>query len=175
MKDPYIEVWAEDEFHFQRASSLIRTWAPKGEQPRVLSAATREKIGFFGAVNLKSGQLLTQEEDSVFNTETFRDFLSYLTNSIGSHILLILDRASYHRAKDLKPFLQKHRTHLTLAFLPSYSPELNPIERVWRITRRKVTHNRYFPKIEDLQEALINQFAQWNYPNETLKVLCANI
>jgi len=117
---------------------------------------------------------LTQE-DSVFNTETFRDFLSYLINFTGRPILLILDRASYHRAKDLKPFLQKHQAYLTLAFLPSYSPELNPIERVWRITRRKVTHNRYFPKIEDLQEALINQFVQWSHPDETLKVLCASI
>jgi len=46
---------------------------------------------------------------------------------------------------------------------------------VWRITRRKVTHNRYFPSIESLQEALVNQFAQWEHPNEVLKVLCANI
>lgn len=174
MKDYNIKVFAEDEVHFQKASSLIRTWAPKGKQPRVLSAATREKIGFFGAVGLRTGQLLTQEAP-VFNTETFRDFLSYLTGSTGRPILLILDRASYHRAKDLNPFLQKHQSHLTLAFLPSYSPELNPIERVWRITRRKVTHNRYFPKIEDLREALANQFAQWSYPNESLKVLCANI
>ena len=174
MKDSYIEVFAEDEVHFQRASSLIRTWAPKGEQPQVLSAATREKIGFFGAVGLKTGQLLTQEAP-IFNTETFHNFLSYLINFTDRPVLLILDRASYHRSKGLKPFLQEHRAHLTLAFLPSYSPELNPIERVWRITRRKVTHNRYFPKIEDLRESLINQFVQWSYPNETLKVLCANI
>jgi transposase len=117
---------------------------------------------------------LTQEA-SVFNTETFRGFLSCLVNSIGKPILLILDRASYHRAKDLKPFLQEHQSRLTLAFLPPYSPELNPIERVWRITRRKVTHNRYFPEIGGLREDLINQFAQWSHPNEALKVLCANI
>jgi len=60
-----------------------------------------------------------------------------------------------------------------LAFL--FSKSYNPIERVWRITRRKVTHNRYFPKIGDLREALMNQFAQWRYPNKALKVLCINI
>lgn len=174
MKDPSIEVWSEDEVHFQRATSLIRTWAPKGKQPRILSPATREKVGFFGAVSLKTGRLSTQEV-YVFNAETFQDFLSYLLNFTDNHILLILDRASYHRAKILQPFLQKHSHHLTLAFLPSYSPELNSIERVWRITRRKVTHNRYFPTIEDLRQSLWNQFIQWSYPNEALKVLCANI
>lgn len=174
MKDPAIEIWAEDEVHFQRTSSLIRTWAPIGEQPRVLSPATKQKIGFFGAISLKTGQLLTQE-DSVFNTETFRNFLFYLVNSTDKCILLILDRASYHRAKRLKPFLEEYRTRLTLVFLPPYSPELNPTERVWRITRRKVTHNRYFPEIKDLRQSLVNQFAQWRQPNETLRVLCANI
>jgi transposase len=117
---------------------------------------------------------LTQEA-SVFNGDTFRNFLSYLINSTNNHILLILDRASYHRAKSLKPFLEQYQSRLTLIFLPPYSPELNSIERVWRITRRKVTHNRYFPTLIDLQTALTNQFIQWSQPNETLKVLCANI
>jgi transposase len=58
---------------------------------------------------------------------------------------------------------------------PPYSPELNPIERVWRVARRTVTHNRYFLSIEELRSALISQFAIWNQPNNILKVLCANI
>ena len=61
MKDPAIQLWCEDEVHFQRHSSLIRMWAPKGQQPRVLSPSVRHKVGFFGALNLKTGVLLTQE------------------------------------------------------------------------------------------------------------------
>ncbi|HIE43261.1 MAG TPA: hypothetical protein EYP78_00495 [Candidatus Omnitrophica bacterium] len=75
-------------------------------------------------------------------------------------ILLILDNARYHRAQDLKPFFAKNQSRIQRAFLPPYSPELNPIERVWRITRRRVIHNRYFPNMENLEEALVNQFAQ---------------
>jgi transposase len=60
-------------------------------------------------------------------------------------------------------------------FLPSYSPELNPIERVWRITRRQITHNRYFESVKELEVALISHFAKWKEPNDTLKVLCAKI
>ena len=73
---------------------------------------------------------------------------------------MILDNARYHRAQDLKPFFAKNQSRIQRAFLPPYSPELNPIERVWRITRRRVIHNRYFPNMENLEEALVNQFAQ---------------
>ena len=68
MQDPTVQLWCEDEVHFQRHSSLVRMWAPKGQQPRVLSPSVRHKVGFFGALNLKTGQLVTQE------ASTFRRF-----------------------------------------------------------------------------------------------------
>jgi len=174
MKDSRIEVWAKDEVHFQRASSLTRTWSPREKQPRILSAYTREKIGFFGAVSLATGQLVTQTA-STFNAESFRHFLYYLLRFAQGPILLILDNAKYHRARDLNPLFAKYQAQLQRAFFPPYSPELNPIERVWRTTRRKVTHNRYFPSIGSLEEALFNQFTQWEHTNGALKVLCATI
>jgi len=75
MKDPNIQLWCEDEAHFQRHSSLIRMWSPKGQQPQVFSASTREKVGFFGALDLKTGRLLT-EEASTFDGETFGYFFA---------------------------------------------------------------------------------------------------
>ncbi|MEW6482554.1 MAG: IS630 family transposase [bacterium] len=159
MKDSGIEVWAEDEVHFQRTSTLIRAWALKGKQPHILSASTKEKIGFFGAVSLKSGQFVTQTAPT-FNSKAFNNFLCHLLGYIHKPTLLILDRASYHRAKSLKPFLAEHQDYLKIVFLPPYSPELNPIERVWKITRRRVIHNRYFPTLKELEETLTAQFAQ---------------
>lgn len=174
MNDPSIQLWCEDEVHFQRHTSLIRMWAPKGQQPRVLSASTREKAGFFGALNLKTGALLTQEA-TTFNGESFGDFLLYLLHRTTGRIYLILDNAKYHRARILKRFFVRNRKRLTPIFLPSYSPELNPIERVWRITRRKVTHNRYFSSRDELTTALNHQFAGWEQPNTPLQILCASI
>ncbi len=174
MNDPTIQLWCEDEVHFQRHSSLIRMWAPKGQQPRVLSPSVRHKVGFFGALNLKTGRLVTQEAP-IFNGETFGDFIRYLLQSTQGKIYLILDNARWHRSKDLQEFFEANQDRLELIFLPAYSPELNPIERVWRVIRRQVTHNRYFLSIEDLRFALITQFTIWNKPNSVLKVLCANI
>jgi len=149
-------------------------WAPKGQQPRVLSASTRQKVGFFGALNLKTGCLLTKEAPT-FNAETFGDFLCYLLQHTQGKLYLILDNASWHKARDLRDFFTVNRDRLVRIFLPPYSPELNPIERVWRITRRQVTHNRYFESIEELEVALTSHFAKWEQPNSALKALCASI
>jgi transposase len=174
MQDPTIQLWCEDEVHFQRHSSLMRMWAPKGQQPHVISPSVRHKVGFFGALNLKNGQLLTQEAPT-FNAQTFGDFIHHLLQFTQGKIFLILDNARWHRSKDLKDFFEANRQRLVFIFLPAYSPELNPIERVWRITRRKVTHNCYFPTIEDLRLALVTQFIKWHIPNSVLKVLCTRI
>lgn len=174
MKDPSIQLWCEDEVHFQRHSTLTRMWSQKGQQPRVLSASTRQKVGYFGALNLKTGCLFTQEA-ATFNAQTFGDFLRHLLQRTRGKFLLILDNAAWHRARDLKDLFFRNRHRLVRIFLPPYSPELNPIERVWRITRRQVTHNRYFESTDQLGTALTSRFGNWEQPNTALKVLCANI
>jgi len=111
------------EAYFQPHSSLIRTWAPKAQQPRVLSASTRQKVSFFGALNLKTGCLLTKET-STFNAQTFGDFLRYLLQHTQGKLYLILDNASWHKARDLRDFFTENQDRLVRIFLPPYSPEL---------------------------------------------------
>ncbi len=174
MTDPTVQLWAGDEVHFQRHSTLTRMWGRRGQQPRVRSASTREKVGFFGAVNVKTGDLITQPA-TTFNAESFKPFLQLLLHQTQGPLSLILDNARWHRAKTLHPFFHQHRHRLVRRWLPPYSPELNPVERVWRLTRRLVTHNRYFTSLDDLEEAVTAQFAHWSAPNQTLHTLCANI
>ena len=152
-------------------------WVPPEEKdPILLHAPTRKSISVFGAVKIDTGRLLTRSYE-VFNTMTFFDFLEYILERTRSSrvIHLILDNSRYHHAKLLKPWLNEHRGDIVLDFLPPYSPELNPIERVWKLTRRLCVHNRYFPELKDLTSAVDNQFKMWNKPNATLKRLCAVI
>ncbi|MDD1778282.1 MAG: IS630 family transposase [Candidatus Helarchaeota archaeon] len=174
MEDPNIQVWCEDEVHFGRYSTLIRTWAPKGKQPQVISASTRQHVGFFGVVNVKSGQLMTRES-KVFNETNFMSFVRYLLSQVKGRIYLVLDNARWHTSKELKSLMSKHRRKFVCVYLPPYSPKLNPIERVWKMIRSKVTHNRYFASVKELANALMTHFLQLMYPNETLKSLFANI
>ena len=58
-------------------------------------------------------------------------------------------------------------------FLPPYSPDLNPIERVWKLRRRLCLHNRYFGFLDGVVAAVEDQFAEWIKPNDSLRRLCA--
>jgi transposase len=174
-RDPRIDLWSLDECHFQQHGSRIRMWVPLEDvDPIQLLAPTRKSISLFGAVNIKRGRLLAQFEKK-FNAMTFQSFLENLLKHGGSRgrlIVVILDNARYHHAILLKPFLKKYRKRLRLEFLPPYSPELNPIERVWKLTRRLCTHNEYFPSLSDLQDVVSERFLIWSKPNEVLRKLC---
>ena len=87
--------------------------------------------------------------------------------------MVILDNARYHHARALQPWLNKYKKSIELMFLPPYSPDLNPIERVWKLTRRLCTHNQYFKDLSALVDAVVPKFDEWAKSNETLRLLCA--
>ena len=169
-----IDLWSLDECHFQQHGSRATMWVPpEDKDPILLLAPTRKSVSLFGAVNLSNGKLVTHFEQK-FNAVTFRDFLSRLLlyRRRARKMVILIDNAKYHHADLLQPFLKRHRDTLALEFLPAYSPELNPIERVWKLTRRLCTHNTYFEKLETLVEAVSRQYITWNGPNDTLFKLC---
>jgi len=88
-------------------------------------------------------------------------------------ILVILDNASWHKKAVRLIRENKDFIGVEFLFLPAYLPELNPIERVWRITRRERTHNRFFEKLKILQTVLTKYFESFRVPDERLKTLCA--
>lgn len=168
-------MWALDECHFQQHGSRCIMWVPPEDKDPILPhAPTRRQMGMFGAVRLSNGQLVTQRQPRL-NAETFLEFLKkLLRHRRRSRIMVIvLDNSRYHHASDLDPWLSRHRETLRLEFLPPYSPELNPIERVWKLTRKLCVHNRYFPTLESLVAAVSHQFNAWAKPNDTLRRLCA--
>ena len=172
-----VDLWCADECHFQQHGSRCTMWIPpENVDPVLLHAPTRKSISVFGAVRIIDGRLVHQLEKT-FNACTFQAFLVQMIRHHHKNrkMIIIVDNARWHHAKYLKPWLQKHRGKLRLDFLPPYSPDLNPIERVWKLTRRLCTHNHYFPVLEELLDAVKNQFHQWQRSNDTLHRLCAII
>lgn len=149
---------------------------PEDKDPLLLMAPTRKSAALFGAVNISTGKLVTQFAPK-FNAVTFQGFLGRLLRHRrrARKMVILLDNARYHHAVVLQPFLRPHRHELALEFLPAYSPELNPIERVWKLTRKLCTHNTYFEKLEALIAAVVTQHTVWNVPNDTLRKLCCII
>ena len=93
--------------------------------------------------------------------------------SPGRRVLAISDNAQYHRSKLHLEWRVQQAPQFALDFLPPYSPDLNPIERVWKLPRRLCLHNRYFGLLDGVVSAVEGQFAEWRKPNDTLRRLCA--
>src|SRR6185436_13798403 len=82
VKDPDVDLWAQDEVHFQQHGSRCRMWiAPETIDPVVLHQPTRKSVGYFGAIRLRDGKLVYRREDHKFNAETFLAFLKQLKQS----------------------------------------------------------------------------------------------
>lgn len=173
-----MEIIYQDEVHFQITTSVTRTWAPIGKQPKIKSKPGKASVPYSGYVSPRTGRLVMTEV-SWFTFETviasIRDYIKKMNTSFKRH-LLIMDNAPWHRkAERLIRELDEYkdiRDVLDIEFLPPYSPDLNPIERVWRITRREKTHNKYFGSKEILKDTLDGFFADFSVSNEKLSSLC---
>lgn len=92
---------------------------------------------------------------------------------------MVLDNAPWHKKAirliwtEELPQYQDIREKMTYLNFPPYSPDLNPIEQVWRITRREMTHNRYYPSKESLETALDEYYSNFKEPNAKLRALCS--
>ena len=89
------------------------------------------------------------------NSITFLSFLSELFNwlSPDKKYILILDNAGWHKTQIVRKFIEK-QPNVKVEYIPPYSPELNPIETNWKVTRNNVTKSQFFQTIEELQDAL---------------------
>ena len=127
-------------------------------------------------MRLRDGKFRFFRETGKFNAMTFFAFLKMLRRAsgrTGRRVVVITDNAKYHHARLHKEWRENHVEDFRLDYLPPYSPELNPIERVWKLTRRQCIHNRYFPALEEVVTTVETQFGYWANGNETLRRLCA--
>lgn len=173
--DERLDLWSLDECHFQQHGTRCRMWIPREDRdPVVLHAPTRKSVALFGAVNLLTGTLVTMFAPQ-FDALTFQAFLRMLLRHrrrSRNQTVIVLDNARYHHAALLAPFLEQRHSFLRLSFLPPYSPDLNPIERVWKHLRKLATHNQYFSSLEELTHAVANEIKRFEKPNPTLVRLC---
>ncbi len=152
-------------------------WIPwEDEDPVLWHYPGRKSVGYFGAVRLRDGLGLFQKEAGMFDGSTFWTFLQSLqltSARAGQRVIAITDNAKYHHAKVHRAWREQQAPGFILDYLPPYSPELNPIERVWKRTRRNCVHNVYFSTLQLLVEKVEEQFSQWSVPNNELSRLCA--
>lgn len=150
--------------------TLRATLGVKGHRPVVGSWDNKAQVYTFAALNVVDASLTTRllDNPSRATQTTGKSKTRRLQEAFAAHlrdiarrypcetcprVVIVIDNAPWHRGALMNAVLAEH-PHLELYRLPSYSPQLNVVERLWKVLRRRATHNRLFDTAEDLKQAL---------------------
>jgi len=161
-----VEVVFIDAVHPEHNSQAAYGWIKRGETRELKTNSGRQRLNLHGAINAETHEVTVIESDTVDSYSTI-NLLTAVENKYpaASSIKVILDNAKYHYSEVVKDYLTKSR--IELVFLPSYSPNLNLIERLRGFFKKKVLHNRYHKDIEAFRQACIKFFRTIDkYANE---------
>ena len=161
---------SQDEARFPMVPTLAATLGVKGHRPTVGTRDCKDLLYVFAVVNLVSAAVhantLESPQDAKEKTgksktrrmqEAFASHLRHVARvyPAGQHrrVALVTDNAPWHRGRPIDAAMAEN-PHLEFKRLPSYSPQLNPVERFWKKLRRRATHNRLFDTLADLKASL---------------------
>ena len=127
----------------------------------IKASAGRNRINVLGAVNAITKEIITFNNTTYINAETIIIFIKQLRNHYGNLPLkIILDSARYQHCHLVEEAARS--LNITLLFLPSYSPNLNIIERLWKFTKKKILYAKYYETAPQFHAAIINFFETVN-------------
>jgi transposase len=152
------EAWrlfSVDEVGFQTEGTLAYSWGLKGEKTEIDNYGRHGRVNLIGAFELGSGQFYGVLTSFRVNAQRFRRFVCHLKREMPTDkLILICDNASFHKAKWVKEWYQQQQAWLHVEFLPGYSPDFNPIERLWRWLKTEYIHNQCWASKKSLKKYL---------------------
>jgi len=166
------ELVSIDEASFQLKTNYKRIWFPKGEKPKGAFFWSNKKLTVFGA--LTSSSEIYYDFFIAQNSFTFCCFLENLFVWLNPNkkYVFILDNAGFHKTDVVRSLLEEHKGWIAVEHIPPYSPELNPIETCWKVTKNAVTKSQYFKTIESMQEALEEFWCKHIFMQKFITYLC---
>jgi transposase len=160
------EIWFGDESGFLADPRPRRTWAPKGSTPTTPTTGLHIRQSVIGAVHPNAGELAALVLQRV-DIEAFQAFLDQLDEQTNHRpIHLVLDNASWHRSKKL----QWHQ--ISPLYLPAYSPDLNPIERLWKVVKDRWFTQWYTDNHLNLENRICTALKDMMEKKQETKSIC---
>jgi transposase len=146
-----------DAVHPTHGVRPVGCWAPKDVNIAVEQTSGRQTVNIHGAINLETGETQMLEALTVDATSTIRLLMALQAMYPRKRIIhLFLDNARYHHAKAVQAWLAQPGCRIKLHFIPAYCPHLNPIERLWGLMHKNVTHNRCHATLANFADAVLN-------------------
>ncbi len=154
-------IFFQDEVGFQTEGTLAYSWGPKGQPIEIKNYGRHGRVNLLGAFELGTGIFYGVVTSFKITAVRFRRFLCHLKHEMRTDkILLICDNASFHKANWLQDWFGHQVAWLRVEFLPAYSPDFNPIERLWRWFKGEFTHNACWPTQAALTRYLVEKLAE---------------
>lgn len=161
-----IRLYFQDEGRFGRINTVQKCWCQKGIIPKVTQQLIREYTYAFSAVCPETGNVCSLIMPHADN-EAMSIFLKVLSEQKqDERIILCMDKAGWHTTKQLEI-----PNNIVLWFLPPYSPELNPVELIWRELRAKYFNNKTFNSMSDVEDLLEFALVDFAKNKEAIKKL----
>lgn len=146
-----------DAVHPVHGAQAVGCWGPKEAKIAVPQTTRRQGLNIHGALDLETGKTMMVEALSVDAASTIRLFILIQAMYPGKRLIhLFLDNARYHHAHLAQDWLAQPNCRIKLHFIPSYCPHLNPIERLWGVMHKNVTHNKCHQSFNDFASTVIN-------------------
>ena len=124
-------------------------WRPTGGRDAVQTGFSKRSVKLLGIMGKDELHVRMAEAT---NSETFKEFMEGIRKS-HPKFYMVLDNASYHKSQTINRYVEGTGGDIELEFLPPYTPQLNPIETVWRDLKKRLA-GRYFRSIEELKTAI---------------------
>lgn len=148
-----------DGVHPQHNTTRSKVWIRKGKEKHIKSNTGRSRINLNGIYNPATQDILVHESKTInaeSTIEFFKQIEDYYEATKIKRIRIIVDNAKYYKNKTVKKYIETSR--IELLFLPPYSPNLNLIERVWKLLRKKVINSHYYDTFDKFRNAVLDFF-----------------
>lgn len=156
-KNPEDKIYFVDAVHPIHNSLESYGWIKKGTVKKLTANTGRKRLNLNGALNLEDMEVTILSEETI-NADAMINMVAEIeSKQPEGDIYLIMDNARYNRAIKLREYTEE-RKRIKLKFLPSYSPNLNIIERLWLLFKKKTLRNKYYPDFDDFKSACISFF-----------------
>jgi putative transposase len=150
-ENPDFKIVCEDESTFLYDSVSRKVWVQKCVKPRRYVTGLHKKIHIFGFLSEDKKKLFISNKK--MNAKSFLKSLYQIGKRFGK-VILILDRAPWHRAKRVQSYLEKHRREIKIVWFPRGCPEMNPVEECWRQAKREVNGGKVHESFEMMKKEL---------------------